>query len=413
MSRSAWSLSTVELGVLLLLVNAFGWGLAALNIATPGLRGRSGLLKGGDFVHFYTLGSIAAEGRFDLLYNMEAQHAVQERLIPTSGDLWFAPANGPQIALLFAPFTRLPYVWAAAAWALLTALLYGVCLRVFWRNCPSLKGHRLLMVLAACGFEPFWALIHHGQTSALPLVCFAGAWLAVKANRPWWVGFALGSLVIKPHLGVAVAVVMLARREWRIIGGAVGAIVLQWGITVAAVGVTPFYDYLRVLLQGPWRTSQLEPNAYAVHSLRGFWTLLCPQPTVAQALYVLTSAGVLLLAALLWRQSVRLQVRYSALLLATVLVAPHMRVYELVQLAPAFLLAADVSEGLTIGLRRVFRVLLCLAYVLLLLGSLASLTHVQLSVPVFVGLLVGLNSASFRPALACSEDVPAGRQETK
>jgi hypothetical protein len=402
------------LGVLLLLLNGFLWGVAALNIATPGLRGRSGLLKGGDFVHFYTLGSIAAEGRFDLLYNMEAQHAQQERLVPTSEDLWFEPANGPQMALLFVPFSRLPYLWAAAAWALLTALLYGLCLWVFWRDCPSLKSYRLLTVLAACGFEPFWALVHHGQTSALALMCFTGAWLAAKANRPWWVGFALGSLIIKPHLGVAVAVVMLARREWRIVGGAVGAIAFQWGMTVAAVGVTAFYDYLRVLLQGPWRTSQLEPNPYAVHSLRGFWTLLCPQPTLALALYLLTSAGVLLLAALLWRRPVRLAIRYGVLLLATVLVAPHMRVYELVQLAPAFVLAGDASEALRMGSRRVLHLLLGLAYVVPLLGPLASVTHVQLSVPVFVGWLVALHWAGLRRAFDDgSADKPGRYAETK
>jgi len=389
-SRSVWTLSPVELGVLLILLNGLLWGVAALNVTAPGLRGRSGLIKGGDFVHFYTLGSIAVERRFDLLYDMEAQHTRQERVVPTSRELWYVPIYGPQTALLLAPLARLPYLWAAAAWALLTALFYGGCLWIFWRDCLSLKGHRLLVILAACGFEPFWALIHHGQTSALPMLCFAAAWLAGRANRRWWAGLALGTLIFKPHLGIAVAVVMLARREWRIVGGAVTAIALQWGITVAAVGVTPFYEYFRVLLQGPWQTSQLEPNPYAVHSLRGFFALLFAQPTVVLALYLLTSVAVLAVTVRLWRQGVPAGIRYSALLLATVLVAPHMRVYELVQLAPAFLLTVDASDPLTAGPRRVLRVLVGLAYVLPLFGFLASVTHVQLSVPVFVGWLAVL-----------------------
>jgi len=397
MSRSAWSLSAVELGVLLLLLNGCLWGAAGLNVATSGPRGRSGLIKGGDFVHFYTLGSIAAEGRFDILYDVEAQHAIQELLVPTSEELRFEAANGPQVALLFAPLARLPYLRAVAAWALLTVLLYGVCLWVFWRDCPSLRGHKLLVILAACGFEPFWSLVHHGQTSTLPLVCFAGAWLALKANRPWWIGFALGSLIIKPHLGVAIAVVMIARREWRTVGGAVAAVALQWGVAVAAVGVMPFYDYLRVLLRGPW-TSQLEPNPYAVHSLLGFWTLLYPQRIVALALYSLTSVGVLVVAARMWRQSVPAGIRYSGLLLATVLVAPHMRVYELVQLAPAFLLTFDASERLAAGSRRVLRLLLGLTFVLPIFGFLASITHVQLSVPVLAAWLIALHWAGLQHA---------------
>jgi Glycosyltransferase family 87 len=403
MSRSAWSPSAVELGALLLLLNGLLWGVAALNVATPGTRGRSGLVKGGDFVHFYTLGSLAAEGRFDLLYTEEAQHARQERLVPSSEGLWFAAANGPQVALLFAPLARLPYLRAVAAWTLLTVLLYGACLWIVWRDCPSLRGHKLLVILAACGFEPFWALIHHGQTSALPLLCFTGAWLAVKANRPWWIGFALGSLIIKPHLGAAVAVVMAARREWRIVGGAVVAVALQWGITVAAVGVTPFHEYLLVLLRGPW-TSQLEPNPYAVHSLLGFWTLLCQQRATALALYLLTGVGVLMAAARLWRRSIPGGIRYSALLLATVLVSPHMRVYELVQLAPAFLLSFDASERLTAGPRRVLHLSLGLAYVLPLFGFLASPTRVQWSVPVLAGWLAALLWTGRRRASDVSGD---------
>jgi hypothetical protein len=398
MSRSAWSLSAVELGVLLLLLNGLVWGVAALNLATPGLPGRSGLLKGGDFVHFYTLGSIAAERRVDLLYATDAQHAEQERVIPGSGDYRYVPVYGPQTALLFAPFAQLPYLWAAAAWALVTALLYGACLWIFWRDCPSLQGHRLLVLLAACAFGPFWALLHHGQTSALPLVCVTGAWLAAKTNRPWWEGFALGSLIIKPQLGVAIAVVMVARREWRVVGGALAAIGFQWGIALAAFGITPFSDYIRMLLQGPQLAWQLEPRLYALHSLRGFWMLLFPQSTLALILYLLTGSAALVLAVRTWRVSVPPKVRYSVLLLAIVLVAPHLAVYELVVLAPAYLLSVDATGGLPVGPRRVIRVLLFFAYVLPWLGGVASLTHVQWSVPVFVGWLVALHWVGLRHA---------------
>jgi len=118
--------------------------------------------------------------------------------------------------------------------------------------------------------------------------------------------------------------------------------------------------------------------------------LLFAQPTVVLALYLLTSVAVLAVTVRLWRQGVPAGIRYSALLLATVLVAPHMRVYELVQLAPAFLLTVDASDLLTAGPRRVLLVLVGLAYVLPLFGFLASVTHVQLSVPVFVGWLAVL-----------------------
>jgi hypothetical protein len=213
-----WSLSERELQGQLVVLAFVLWGLAALNTLTPGLRDRSGRVKGADFVHFYVIGALVAEGHPDLLYDIQAQRLEQKRLIPGSQETWFVPIYGPQTALLFAPFSRLPYLWAASVWAVMTALVYGGCVWIFWRDCPSLHVRKRLVALAAIAFPPFWSLISHGQTSALALLCVAGAWLALRVDRRWWAGLALGSLIIKPQLGVAIAVVMIARREWRVVG---------------------------------------------------------------------------------------------------------------------------------------------------------------------------------------------------
>jgi len=76
-----------------------------------------------------------------------------------------------------------------------------------------------------------------------------------------------------------------------------------------------------------------------------------------------------------------LGIRYSALLIATVLVAPHLTVYDLVILAPAFLLLGDWivanrHHHLTLRLAA----LLYLVYLLPLVAPPARWTHVQLSV---------------------------------
>ena len=385
-----WSLSERELQGQLVVLAFVLWGLAALNTLTPGLRDRSGRVKGADFVHFYVIGALVAEGHSDLLYDIQAQRLEQKRLIPGSQETWFVPIYGPQTALLFAPLSRLPYLWAAGVWAVLTALAYGACLWVFWRDCPSFHARKRLVVLAAIAFPPFWSLISHGQTSALALLCVAGAWLALRADRRWWAGLALGSLIIKPQLGIAIAVVMITRREWRVVGGALAAIALQWGVIILALGITPFRAYLGMLMRARELAPLLEPKPFQLHSLRGFWTLLCPEPTVALVLYLLTSVVVIVLVVRVWTQSTPLEIRYSALLLATVLVAPHLTVYELTLLAPAFLLTAQAIERAVVVERRALRAVLYFAYMLPLAGPLASVTHVQLSVPMFGGWLAGL-----------------------
>jgi hypothetical protein len=92
--------------------------------------------------------------------------------------------------------------------------------------------------------------------------------------------------------------------------------------------------------------------------------------------------------------------RFSALLVATVLVSPHLTVYDLVILAPAFLLLAGWADG------KWFRVLwlgwlLYLTYLLPLAGPAARWTHLQLSVLAMTALLwVIYRSASSETVLA-------------
>jgi hypothetical protein len=127
----------------------------------------------------------------------------------------------------------------------------------------------------------------------------------------------------------------------------------------------------------------LEPKPYQTHSLRTFWFLLVPWPGLALGLYFLSAAAVLGLTIATWkrRHAVPLALRYSVLLFATVLVSPHLTVYDLVILAPAFILSADwlVGQPSTSSTRRL-GTLLYLAYTLPLLGPYAQWTHVQLSV---------------------------------
>jgi hypothetical protein len=110
---------------------------------------------------------------------------------------------------------------------------------------------------------------------------------------------------------------------------------------------------------------------------------------VASVLYLLTSVAAIVLVVRVWTQSAPLEIRYSALLLATVLVAPHLTVYEPAAGA-SLLLTAQAIERDVIVPRRALRAVLYFAYILPLAGPLASVTHVQLSVPLLVGWLVGL-----------------------
>lgn len=134
-------------------------------------------------------------------------------------------------------------------------------------------------------------------------------------------------------------------------------------------------------------SSVLEPKLYQMHSLRAFWSLLVPWDGPALWLYVATAGVVLMGTVWSWRTKSPMPLRYSMLLLATVLVAPHLTVYDLVILAPAMLLLGNWAlANPEYRWSPAMRVLLYLSYALPLLGVVTQVTHVQLSVVAFAAM---------------------------
>jgi hypothetical protein len=79
------------------------WSFYAWNLATPGRRDRNGNLKGTDFLHLYTLGSLAAAHRGADLYDMNAQAALATTRVPEAAGTRYLPLYPPQVSIILAP----------------------------------------------------------------------------------------------------------------------------------------------------------------------------------------------------------------------------------------------------------------------------------------------------------------------
>src|SRR5450432_1441244 len=317
------------------------WTVYAVDMSTPGLLDRDGLVKGTDFLHFYTLGSLELQGRGDLLYNMRAQAELAREFVANAPDSLYVPLYGPQVSLFFAPFARMPYGYALTAWLAANVLIYAFCCYAVWKSCPGLQTYRWTVLILAIAFPGLFHLLAWGQTSGLALLCFTLAYLALQKDKTLLAGLAIGSLIFKPQLGLAAAVVFLFARLWKLIAGGVMAASIQLAAAWMHYGNEVMRNYLRALMHLEEVLPLLEPRLYQTHSLHSFWSLLLPWPRVAFALYVVSALGVLALAIGAWKNGPSLAVRFSALSFATVLVSPHLTVYDLVILAPAFLLLGD------------------------------------------------------------------------
>jgi len=192
----------------------------------------------------------------------------------------------------------------------------------------------------------------------------------------------LGCLIFKPQLGLAAGIVFVAAGAWKTVLGAILSAVAQLSIGAFYYGTEPLRRWVHMMLNVRGVLPLLEPRPYQTHCLRTFWSLLIPWPSLSFGLYLASAIAALGMAIVCWRRhGMPLALRYSSLLLATVLVAPHLTVYDLVILAPAFLLLADWLAGQPSSSPNGWLgFLLYLVYLLPLLGPLARWTHVQISV---------------------------------
>ncbi len=365
-----------------LLLGVTLWSIYLWTIATPGLRDRNGNLKGTDFLHFYTLGLIAREHRGPELYDMRVQSELATAHVPEAAGINYLPLYPPQVSTLFAPLAHLSYARALGVWWFASSLMYFLCCYAIWRICPNLKSQGITVTLLAVAYPGFFHLVAWGQTSALALACFTVAYVCLHSKRDFLAGIVLGCLAFKPQLALAAAIVFVAAGAGTVAVGATLTAVAQFLTGILYYGPQTFRDWLWMLGNLRAAVPFMEPRMYQTQCLRTFWSMLIPWPAGALTLYVITAVLALGVTVSIWRRrSSPLGVRFSALLLATVLVSPHLTAYDLVILAPAFLLLADWLISVTPAGRAAWigPGLYCV-YMLPLVGPLAKWTHVQFSV---------------------------------
>lgn len=326
-STSFWTIRYGEARTQAILVACISWVAAAVIIfGSRGDRDLLGHLKGADFVHFYTLGRIVLADQTAALYDADAQHRLQADWVPASAPDFFLPVYPPQTALLFTPFARLSYGIAALLWAATTIVTYTLVVRSAWRPGRDVLPDSLFIVAAAAGFAPFWSLVLHGQTTTVPLLGFCLGWQALERNRRFLAGLALGLVAIKPQLGLALTVVIVACGEWAILSGLLAAAALQTACVWFVMGPNVLWDYFRTMQQLPRFAALLEPKPYQLHSIRAI-TRLVPGWWESAA-WVLLSLAVVWRCLRAWKAEVPVAARMGVLVLASVLVSPHLTVYD-------------------------------------------------------------------------------------
>jgi alpha-1,2-mannosyltransferase len=328
------------------------WTAAAADLLSPGPLGRySGVQKGNDFAQFYTMASLAVSGRFDSLEDDAKFRSAQQPYLAPGARVSYPPLYGPQLAIVLAPLSLIPYLPALALWILITIAGIAWAVRRYWRACPPLHGWWRPVLALAAAFPPFAYLVLAGQLSVLAVVSLALVVSALARGSKLLAGLALGILGYKFSLFVPALAVCVLAGEGTIALAAAALAIAQLLAVAPLVGIGVVEAFIRNTLSAA-RT----PDAFAVtpplmFSLRTFWSQLLPGGAATIA-YAVSAVTVWAVTAHEWRRTPDPLRRVALISISIVLTAPHLFLYDLVVLIPAFVASGGI---LVLGRWRVLR----------------------------------------------------------
>jgi hypothetical protein len=363
------------------------WTAVAANLQGPGVMAtRSGVPKGNDFLVFYVSGTLARTGQFDALVDDGAFRKAQDPFLGANSPIKYPAVYPPQVGLAFAPLSRLRYVPAYLVWSGLTIALVLGSVHVLI-NCARLRReYHWPLIATALAFAPFPYLVLAGQISAVSLCALTFATVALSRRMKVTAGACIGLMAYKVSLFVPAVAICFLAGEWAIVAGAAAMAAVQTLAVVPVMGWSVVEGEVRNILWAARHAESLVMHPYLTFSWRTFWSLLLPS-AASRIAYALCAAATILFAAWRWRACDDPLRRVGILSIATVIASPHLFLYDLVVLMPAFF---DAVRTLASRRDRRLYVMTALAYLSPYSVVAAAFWHVQLGTILLTGWLVVL-----------------------
>lgn len=289
--------------------------------AMHGMVDREGTAIGADFINSWGGSYLALSGHPQQVYDLATMHgaeraAVGRQDVNLAG--WYYP---PTFLLVVLPLALVPYLWALAAWTLATLAAYLSVLRKIapWKQ----------TVWLALAFPGAWINLINGQNGFLSAALLGGGLLYLE-QQPVLAGFLFGLLVIKPHLGIFIPLVLVVSRRWRcLLAAAVSSLGIV-ALSLLAFGTETwrtFFNSLwlprRIVLEHGEIPYYYQQSVFAVARL---WGLPLQAAYAIQAITALAAAIVLVW---LWTGNCSYRLKAAALVICGLVATPYLFDYDL------------------------------------------------------------------------------------
>jgi Glycosyltransferase family 87 len=292
-----------------------------------------------DFQQFYTVAHMIADGQGSRIYDFSAQAEFQMRYVDASRTVDFPdwPFLYPAAtALLFVPLIWLPLNVAYGVWIAVNLLL-------LWRVVQLLQQEAILPdndwpLIVAITSAPVVVCLMHGQLSILVLFLYTSSFVLARRNRAFLAGLVVGLAAIKFQLILGFVLIMLLRRCWRFVAGAVTGGAGVAAISALVVGPRQFLKYPEFLHHYAYHPRVAMPDVMV--NIRGLLRLAeGHEPGIA--IVAAISAAVIVGAAVFWRDEER---GFALALIVAVITSYHAYPQELTLLLLPLALALKGLE---------------------------------------------------------------------
>jgi len=201
-----------------------------------------------DFRQLYAAGYMVRTGHAGELYDIRAQQQFQDALV--GSDERALPFIRPAYqALLFVPFSLLPYRSAYLAFLAVNLVLLAFAFRTLRSHMNHLmRVWRFLPVFLFLVFYPISLAIMQGQDSILLLLLLAAALAALEGGHELRAGVLVGLGLFKMQVVIPIALLFLLWRRWRLFAGFALSACLLSLVSLWVVGFAPTAAYARSLL---------------------------------------------------------------------------------------------------------------------------------------------------------------------
>jgi hypothetical protein len=316
--------------------------LAALYAAGEWIVDRAGHYMLADFVTLWSAGRLVLDGQVAGVYDWEIAKHAQIAVTGADYDGHLGFHYPPPFLFVVAALAYVPFGMSYVGWIALTFVPYAAIVR-------ALVGRPIGWWLALAFPALFYNFVI-GQNGCLTAALLGGTLLFIP-SRPILAGICLGLLTYKPQYGPLFPLVLIASAQWRVMVAAAATTLAIAAASWLAFGSDTWLAFFRWAPMTPTFLTNGEVYFGKLQSMLGFVLFVGGSTSTAWFTHWSLAATVAVAVTVLWRSSVRYELKAAALATGTVLATPYVFMYDLVVLAiPMALL---IRVGFDTGFRKI------------------------------------------------------------